>query len=185
MERAASGKRIWFRRELACALSDAIPSATVSFPRRLMDQTIMVSGTELEFRGVGNAVPAAPPGIFRFLTCSGKGLIGRATGLPARSCRARLQIGARVASPQSSLSSTGAKGVFRVSVSLRIYRAAKGKWQFELIASGVPHDFSLGGQFRQCGADDGGANAAEFLQLLNRDRFLELSQSLTYPIHRC
>ena len=74
--------------------------------------------------------------------------------------------------------------MFPVSVSLGVYRAGNGKRQFELIASGVPHDFSLGGQFRQCRADSGGAHAAEFAQLVQRRWFLELSQSLTHPIHR-
>ncbi len=74
--------------------------------------------------------------------------------------------------------------MFPVSVSLGVYRAGNGKRQFELIASGVPHDFSLGGQFRQSGADGSGAHAAEFTQLVQRHRFLELSQSLTHPIHR-
>ena|ERR1700679_1004465 len=50
--------------------------------------------------------------------------------------------------PRRALSSAGAKGVFPVSVTLGVYRAGNGKRQFELIAPGVPHDFSLGGQFR-------------------------------------
>ena len=74
--------------------------------------------------------------------------------------------------------------MFPVSVSLGVYRAGNGKRQFELITSGVPHDFSLGGQFRQCRADGGGAHAAEFAQVVQRRRFLELSQGLTHPIHR-
>ena len=74
--------------------------------------------------------------------------------------------------------------MFPVSVSLGVYRAGNGKRQFELIASGVPHDFARGGQFRQCRADGGGAHAAELAQLVQRCRFLELSQSLTHPIHR-
>jgi len=73
---------------------------------------------------------------------------------------------------------------FPVSVSLGVYRAGNGKRQFELIASGVPHDFALVGEFGQSGADGGGAHATEFAQLVQRRRFLELSQGLTHPIHR-
>ena len=120
--------------------------------------------------------------IYRFdLAPAGVGRADRQTSPgPLRFARLQSALGLR---PRRALSSAGEK-VFPVSVSLGVYRVGNGK-QFELIASGVPHDFSLGGQFRQGGADGGGAHAAEFAQLVQRHRFLELSQSLTHPIHRC
>jgi hypothetical protein len=47
--------------------------------------------------------------------------------------------------PSVALSSAGAKRVFPVSVPLEVYRAGNGKRQFELVASGVPHDFAIVG----------------------------------------
>ncbi len=55
--------------------------------------------------------------------------------------------------------------------------------EFELVASGVTNDFALGGELSQDRANGGGANATEFLQLLNWDRFLELSQSLAHALY--
>ncbi len=106
--------------------------------------------------------------------------VGRPPG-PSAVCRLQSALGLR---PRRARSFAGAKGVFPVSVPLGVYRAGNGKRQFELVASGVPHNFTLGGQFRQCGADSGSAHAAEFAQLVQRRRFLELCQSLTQPIHR-
>jgi hypothetical protein len=59
-----------------------------------------------------------------------------------------------------------------------------GNESVELVAPCVMDDFAFGGEFGQGGADLGGADATEFLQLLNRDWFLELSQSLAHPL-RC
>jgi len=47
-----------------------------------------------------------------------------------------------------------------------------------------PDDLALGGQLGQGGADLGRANATEFLQLLNRDRFLKLGQRLAHLFGR-
>ncbi len=111
-------------------------------------------------------------------------LAGRGVRPRPASCGSQGSRSALGLRPRRALSSAGAKGVFPVSVSLGVYRAGNGKRQFELITSGVPHDFSLGGQFRQSGTDGGGAHAAEFAQVVQRRRFLELSQGLTHPIHR-
>jgi hypothetical protein len=54
-----------------------------------------------------------------------------------------------------------------LSLSLGVYRAGKGKGNFELAAAGVPNEFAAGGQFGQGRADGGGAKATEFLQLLD------------------
>jgi hypothetical protein len=86
--------------------------------------------------------------------------------------------------PRRALSSAGAKGGFPVSVSLGVYRAGNGQWQFELITTGVTNDLACGGELGQGGADVGGAHATEFLQLLDRDRFLHLGQGLEYPLGR-
>jgi hypothetical protein len=48
-------------------------------------------------------LPPIPPGIYRFLTCSGKGLIGRAIGGPPDLAVCKAPVGARVASPQSPI----------------------------------------------------------------------------------
>src|SRR5690242_10586176 len=62
--------------------------------------------------------------------------------LPARPTLlfASLQIGARVASPQSPIL-RWSNWLFPVSVSLGVYRAGKGKRQIELIAFGVAAQF--------------------------------------------
>ena len=98
-----------------------------------------------------------------------------------------------VSSPSSSYPSAGCSsaepasvsldkiGAFPVSVSFRVYGEGNGQRQFELVAAGIPDDFASGGQCGQRGADFSGANAAEFLQLLNRDGFLELGQCLAHP----
>ena len=59
-----------------------------------------------------------------------------------------------------------------------------GQREFELVAAGIPDDFALGDQFGQSGANLGGANATEFLQLLNRDGVADLSQGLAHPLGR-
>ena len=101
-----------------------------------------------------------------------------------------------VSSPSSSYPSAGCSsaapasvsldkiGGFPVSVSFGVYRVGNGQREFELVAAGVPDDFALGGQFGQGGTDLGGANAAELLQLLNRNGFLELGQGLAHPFGR-
>src|ERR1700690_2516164 len=84
-----------------------------------------------------------------------------------------------VSSPSSSYPSAGCSsaepasvsldkiGGFPVSVSFGVYRVGNGQREFELVAAGVTDDFTLGGEFGQGGADGGGANATDFLQLLN------------------
>ncbi len=59
-----------------------------------------------------------------------------------------------------------------------------GKRQFKLVASGLAGDFSHPGQLLQGGADNGGANAAEFAQLLHRNGVTKPSESLADPLHR-
>ncbi len=44
------------------------------------------------------------------------------------------------------------------------------------------NDLAAIGELSQGRADFGGANAAELLQLLDRDRFLQLSQCLAHPL---
>src|ERR1022692_521341 len=68
---------------------------------------------------------------------------------PARPCRLQGSRSALRSHPCVALSSAGAKDVFPVSVSSRVHRAGNGKRQFELIASGVTNDFTLGGEFGQ------------------------------------
>ena len=89
-----------------------------------------------------------------------------------------------VSSPSSSYPSAGCSSAepasvsldkinaLPVSVSLRVYRAGNGQQQFQLVASGVTNDFTLGGEFGQGRANVGGANATKLLQLLNGARFL-------------
>ena len=96
-------------------------------------------------------------------------------------CRLQSALGSL---PSVALSSAGAKGEFPVSVSFRVYREGNGQWEFELVAAGIMNDFAAGGEFSQGGADFGGANAAEFLHLLNGDRFLELGQGLAHSFRR-
>jgi len=75
-------------------------------------------------------------------------IAGEALGLPG--------VADDVSSPSSSYPSAGCSSAepasvsldksraFPVSVSLGVYRAGNGKWQFELITSAVPHDFAFG-----------------------------------------
>ena len=67
--------------------------------------------------------------------------------------------------------------MFPVSVTAGVYRAGKGKeWiigmEFELVAAVVVANEALLGEFRQGGANGGGAPAAELAQSLNGDGFL-------------
>ena len=127
---------------------------------------------------LGDAVPQAPWDLSLF-RLPRRGVARRAARRrpPRRSQGSRSALGSH---PCVALSSAGAKSVFPVSVSLGVYRVGNGQRQSKLVTSGVPNDFALGGQFGQSRADGGGANGAEFLQLLNGDGFLELGRSLSH-----
>jgi hypothetical protein len=69
------------------------------------------------------------------------------------------------------------RGVFPVSVSLEGYSWGKGNgWRlrgwFELITFAMPCHHAGLGQLSQAAADRGGAQAAEFAQLLHGDRLI-------------
>ncbi len=99
-----------------------------------------------------------------------------------------------VSSPSSSYPSAGCSSAepasvsldkisaFPVSVAFRVYRAGNGQRQFKLVAPSIPNHFTPSGELGQRGADLGGANAAEFLQLLNRDGIPDLGQRLAHPL---
>ena len=107
-----------------------------------------LSRVELKCRRTGGSVPQTPWNLSLF-TCCGKGLIGRTvTGPPDLAvCMAPDRL--IESRPCVALSSAGAKRVFPVTVSVRVYRAGNGKGQFELIAPGVTDDFTIGGEFGQ------------------------------------
>ena len=56
-----------------------------------------------------------------------------------------------------------------------------GQREFALVAASVMNDFAVGGELGQGGADFSGANATDFLQLLNRDRLPNLGERLAHP----
>ena len=143
--------------------------------------TEVIKGTAADWGPVqpwGTLSPR-PPGIYRFFSCSSRGVKKNRANLrrspPGLCC---LQGSSRRSSSiPGELSSAGAKGVFPVSVSLGVYRAGKGKREIELVAFGVATEFSLLGQLFQGRAERFSANSAEFAQLLHGEhRFLELGQ---------
>ena len=89
--------------------------------------------------------PAAGPWwIYRFFAAPAEG-IGR-NGLRIEDRPALLLLAGssrRSGCVPAELSSAEAKGGFPVSVPLGVYRAGNGKRPFELVASGVPHDYAL------------------------------------------
>ena len=125
----------------------------------------------------------------------GRALKHRLADLPGRLLTSPA-LADEVSSPSSSYPSAGCSsaepasvspdkiGAFPVSVSCRVYRAGNGQRKFKLVAAGILEDLALCGQFGQGGANLGPANATEFLQLLNLDRFLELGQCLAHPLRR-
>lgn len=73
--------------------------------------------------------------------------------------------------------------MFPVSVSAGVYGVGKGnggilEGELEVVTSIIADDLALLREFGQAGAEGGGADAAEFAQLLNRSRLVQLSQSL-------
>ena len=73
--------------------------------------------------------------------------------------------------------------MFPVSVSLRVCSAGNGKRRDELIALGVPKNFSLVREFGQGRADGFRTDAAKFPQLLDGDWRLEFGERLTHPLN--
>src|SRR5208337_1595643 len=139
-----------------------------------------VSGSKVEVAGAGGPVPQTPWDLSLFHLLQ---QVGRAVAGPPACCLqgSRSALGSH---PCVALSSAGAKGVFPVSVSLGVYRAGNGKRGFELIAGGVAHDFSAGGEFPQGRAKHRRAHAAEVTQVSHGGRLAQPGQSLADTLDR-